>query len=81
MAIRETVFSIFEDVAAAQGRTLAPLRDELRLTECGLDSLSFAIVVSTLEDTLGVDPFSAAESVEFPVTVGDFVKLYDHTVA
>ena len=45
--------------------------------ESGLDSLCFAIIVARLEDQLGVDPFSAAEDVEFPVTVGDFVKFYE----
>jgi len=51
------------------------------MTECGLDSLSFAIVVATLEDSLGVDPFNAAEWVDFPVTFGDFIQLYDHAIA
>jgi hypothetical protein len=26
---------------------------------------------------LGLDPFSS-EQVEFPVTLGDFIKLYEH---
>ncbi len=79
--MRDTIISIFQEVAASQGRTLAPLSDDLRLTECGLDSLSFAIVVANLEDSLGVDPFNSAEWVDFPVTLGDFVKLYDRAVA
>jgi hypothetical protein len=57
------------------------MEDELRLTECGLDSLSFAIVVASLEDALGVDPFNSSEWVDFPVTLGDFVRLYDRAVA
>ena len=81
MSIRETVHAVFKEVADAQGRVLAPLADDLRLTHCGLDSLSFAIVVATLEDTLGADPFSGADTVEFPVTLGDFIHLYDRTVA
>jgi acyl carrier protein len=81
MSIRDTVISVFKQVAADQGRTLAPLTDELRLTDCGLDSLSFAIVVSSLEDLLNVDPFNSSEWVDFPVTLGDFIKLYDHAVA
>ncbi len=78
---RDTIVSVFSEVAVSQGRTLAPLSDDLRLTECGLDSLSFAIVVANLEDSLGVDPFNAAEWVDFPVTLGDFVQLYDRAVA
>jgi len=78
---RDTIVSVFNEVAVSQGRTLAPLSDDLRLTECGLDSLSFAIVVANLEDSLGVDPFNSAEWVDFPVTLGDFVQLYDRAVA
>ena len=67
----------FEQVAVAQERKLAPLSDELELLESGLDSLSLAIIVARLEDELGIDPFSAAEEIEFPVTFGDFVALYE----
>ncbi len=79
--MKDRIVSVFKEVAANQGRTLAPLSDDTKLTECGLDSLSFAIVVATLEDTLGVDPFNSAEWVDFPVTLGDFVHLYDGAVA
>jgi acyl carrier protein len=81
MSTRETIISIFKKVAADQARTLAPITDHLKLTECGLDSLSFAIIVTSLEDALSVDPFNSAEWVDFPVTFGDFVQLYDHAVA
>jgi acyl carrier protein len=74
---RATVIAVFQRVAADQGRSLAPLTDELRLVECGLDSLSFAIVVASLEDALGLDPFNANEWVEFPVTLGDLIRLYE----
>ena len=81
MTTREKIFSVFARVAADQGRKLAPLSEDLRMTECGLDSLSFAIVVASLEDELGVDPFNAAEWVDFPETLGDFIQLYDGAVA
>jgi acyl carrier protein len=51
------------------------------LVHYGLDSLSFAIVVASLEDTLGVDPFTADDYAEFPVTLGEFIKLYDRPAA
>jgi len=76
--VRSTIVSVFEQVARDQQRTLAPLSDDLKLLQAGLDSLSFAIIVARLEDTLGVDPFSTAEAAEFPVTFGDFVRLYEH---
>jgi acyl carrier protein len=61
---------------------LAPLTDDLALLDSGLDSLCIAVVVSRLEDELGVDPFSAnVEGAQFPVTVGDFIHLYEGAVS
>jgi phosphopantetheine binding protein len=80
MSVRSTITAHFEQVAVEQKRKLAPLADDMLLLESGLDSLSFAIVVARLEDALSVDPFSAAEAVDFPVTLGEFVKLYEHAV-
>lgn len=68
------------EVARERGKILAPLKDDLVLAECGLDSLGFAVLVARLEDTLGVDPFTAAEEAVFPVTLGDFVKVYENGV-
>jgi len=76
-SIRSTIVSQFEQVAAEQHHKLVPLTDDRPLMESGLDSLAFAIVVARLEDALGVDPFTAAEDAQFPVTFGDFVKMYD----
>jgi acyl carrier protein len=70
--------SQMERIASEQGKTLAPLSDELVLLDSGLDSLGFAVLVARLEDTLGIDPFTAAEDVQFPVTLGDFVRVYEN---
>jgi len=80
MSIRLTIVEQMKEVAREHGRTLAPLDDALALADCGLDSLGFAILVARLEDKLGVDPFSAAEEAVFPVTFGEFVKVYEHGV-
>jgi acyl carrier protein len=77
MSIRATIKTQFEQVAVEQERKLAPLGDDLKLIDCGLDSLSFAIIVARLEDALGVDPFSSDKAIDFPVTFGDFVRLYE----
>jgi acyl carrier protein len=77
MSVRSTVTTIFEQVAREQQRTPVPLSDDLKLLESGLDSLSFAIIVAKLEVEVGFDPFSAEELVEFPITFGDFVRLYE----
>jgi hypothetical protein len=78
MSVRSTVISQFEQVAAEQHRALAPLSDNLRLLDSGLDSLSFALIVARLENALGFDPFDVAGDIKFPVTFGDFVKLYEN---
>ena len=67
-----------EQMAREHGKILAPLKEDLVLADCGLDSLGFAVLVARLEDRLGIDPFSAAEEAVFPVTLGDFVKVYEH---
>jgi aryl carrier-like protein len=79
MAVRSTITTLFEEIAREQQRQLAPLTDDLKLLQCGLDSLSFALIVARLEDSLGYDPFDTAES--FPVTFGDFVRLYEARAA
>jgi acyl carrier protein len=78
MSIKLTIMDQMAQVAREHGKTLAPLRDDLALLDCGLDSLGIAVLVARLEDRLGVDPFTAAEDAQFPVTVGDFVKAYEN---
>ncbi len=81
MNIRETVMEQMRIVASQQNKTLAPLSDDLRLMESGLDSLCVAILVANLEDELDIDPFGSGNEVSVPVTVGDFVHLYESTAA
>jgi acyl carrier protein len=76
MDVRSEVISQFQQVAQEQDRHLPPLEDDLQLLESGLDSLCFAILVSRLEDSLGVDPFTA-EDTFFPATFGEFVSRYE----
>jgi hypothetical protein len=77
MSIRDEIMLTFRRVAEEQGRRLAPLTDELKLTECGLDSIGFMLVVVSLEQSVKVDPFHSAEDVDFPVTLRDFIALYE----
>ena len=77
MSITSIIISQFEQVGKEQNKQLAPLTDDLVLLESGLDSLCFAIIVSRLEDALGVDPFSVADDFYFPVTLSDFIKCYE----
>jgi acyl carrier protein len=78
MSIKLAIIEQMEQVAREHGKILAPLKEDLMLADCGLDSLSFAVLVARLEDRLGIDPFSAAEEAVFPVTLDDFVKVYEH---
>jgi acyl carrier protein len=78
MTTKLTIESEIQKVASEQKVRLAPLSDDLNLLDSGLDSLCFAILVARLEDSLGVDPFSASDDVTFPVTLGDLVQAYDN---
>ncbi len=81
MSVRSTVMDEFDQVAKQQNMRLAPLTDDLALLDSGLDSLCLAVVVAQLEDELGVDPFSAAVAgAQLPVTVGDFIRLYEDAI-
>ncbi len=77
MSVKSTIISEINEVASEQGKSVAALSDNLVLLDSGLDSLCFAILVARLEDKLGVDPFTAADDVYFPVTFADFVKFYE----
>jgi acyl carrier protein len=77
MSVRETVALHFQQVAREQKRKLASLSDSLKLVDSGLDSLSFALIVVRLEEALGFDPFDTTEDLTFPVTFGQFVRLYE----
>jgi hypothetical protein len=76
MDVKTEVIAQFKRVAREQDKRLATLTDDLHLLDSGLDSLSFAIVVTRLEISLGFDPFTAHEDARFPITFGEFVDFY-----
>jgi acyl carrier protein len=78
MSIKETVISEIELIAEQHQKALTPLTDDAILLNTGLDSLCFAVLVARLEDRLGVDPFSESDDIAFPVTLGDFVRVYEN---
>jgi acyl carrier protein len=80
MSIRSTIMTQIVEIAAQQGKRLGLLSDSLPLLDSGLDSLCIAVLVATLDDRLGVDPFAADDS-PLPVTVGEFISLYEHAAA
>ena len=78
MSVKLTIVDQMAQIAREHGKILTPLRDETVLLDSGLDSLGFAVLVARLEDRLGIDPFTASEDALFPVTFGDFVKVYEN---
>jgi acyl carrier protein len=76
-SVRSRILYQFESVAKEQKKELPQLSDDLVLLDSDLDSLCFAVIVARLEDELGVDPFSASEDIEFPVTLSDFIRIYE----
>ena len=78
MTIRSTILLTIQKIAAAYGRDIAALDNYVALVDSGLDSLCFAVVVAHLEDELGLDPLSSVDQARFPVTIGDFIKLYEN---
>ena len=78
MSIKATVISQIQQIADDSHKSLPPLTDDLVLLDSGLDSLAIAILVARLEETLGFDPFTESDAVAYPVTLGDFIRLYEH---
>jgi len=77
MSIRTTILEQIHLVARQQKRHLALLSDDLPLLDTGLDSLCLAILVACLDDELGLDPLSDETNSNFPVTLGDFIAIYE----
>jgi acyl carrier protein len=78
MSVKATVISQIQQIANDNHKSLPPLTDDLVLLDSGLDSLAVAILVARLEEALGVDPFTDSDDVAYPVTLGDFIRFYEH---
>lgn len=80
MEIKATVISQIEQIRGASNGDLPPLTDDLVLLDSGLDSLGIAVLVARLEDALGLDPFTESEIISPPVTLGEFIRVYENAV-
>lgn len=78
VSIRTAIITTFATVAEEQNKTLEPLTDDLALMDSGLNSLCIAIIVARLDDELNLDPFSGGDDMMLPVTVGDFIRIYEN---
>jgi hypothetical protein len=75
--IRSIIISQIVQIAREHDKKLAPINDDLALNESGLDSLAIAVLVARLEDQLGANPFTRFADVALPVTIREFVRLYE----
>jgi acyl carrier protein len=78
MSIESAIISEIQQIGGETKKDLPPLTDDLVLLDSGLDSLAIAILVTRLEDTLGLDPFTESEDASPPVTLGDFIRFYEN---
>ncbi len=78
MSIKSTVISEIQQIAGEKKKNLPPLTEDVVLLESGLDSLGIAILVARLEETLGIDPFTESDDIAYPVTLGDFIRIYEN---
>lgn len=73
--IKETFFEVLEQ---SQNKLTVPeLTNDVVLLQSGLDSLGFAILVASLEEKLGFDPFTMMDNPVYPRTFGEFVGIYE----
>ena len=78
MSVKSAVIAEIQQIANDDKKSLPPLTDDLVLLDSGLDSLGIAILVARLEETLGFDPFTETDDMAYPVTLGDFIRFYEH---
>ena len=78
ISICATILEEIHRIAALHHKQLAVLTDDLPLLESGLDSLCIAVLVASLDDALEIDPFAEDDALAFPVTLGDFIQLYEN---
>ena len=69
---------VFNEIWALEKQSETPsLMPDTILLETGLDSLGFAIFVSSLDEALGYDPFTLSEDAFYPQTFAEFVAFYE----
>lgn len=79
--VEEVVRSTLKEVLESKGTSGdIVLEEESPLADVGLDSLDWAVVVISLEQRLGVDPFSQQTEYDIPNTIREFIYFYVHSV-
>jgi acyl carrier protein len=76
--LEHSIRAVFATVWAQEKGSAAPeLKPDTVLLESGLDSLGFAIFVSSLDEELGFDPFTLSDDAFYPQTFAEFVAFYE----
>ena len=76
--LESSIRKVFEQVWQQEKNTGAPaLMPDTVLLETGLDSLGFAIFVTSLDEELGFDPFTLSDEAFYPQTFAEFVAFYE----
>jgi len=78
MSIKSAVISQIQEIRGENKTELPSLTDDLVLLDSGLDSLAIAILVTRLEDSLGLDPFTESDNTSPPVTLGELIRFYEN---
>ncbi len=72
--VAEKIISILK--SNMQDQPEAELTEASVLTELGIESLDFAVIIFDMEDTFGIEiPFDASESADDFKTIGDIVNI------
>jgi len=71
--IADTFATVYREMVESEPPQLGA---DTVLLDTGLDSLGFTVLVSSLEDALGYDPFQISDDPYYPVTFGEFVDFY-----
>ncbi len=74
--IRTIVLLEIDKLLDEEGSEHGAVNDQDGLSDMGLDSLGFAVLITRLEDVLGYDPFMAIEQGPPPRTVAELVDFY-----
>ncbi|MCH8502247.1 MAG: acyl carrier protein [Aliidiomarina sp.] len=75
--VEQLIRDVMDEVAAETGREeLGVIEGNTVLTESGLDSLGFAILIARLEQKTGYDPFSRLPADQIPHTFSELVAVY-----
>ncbi len=77
MDIRATIIAEITELLEEDELEVPELTDDVVLLETEMDSLGFAVLVTRLEESLGFDPFSEMDEPVYPVTLGEFVSVYE----